>query len=430
VSGMRGVAAAVAAWMILSLVSVPPTSAGLLVTANDDSYTVSHDGVLSVPARGVLSNDAGVAPTAAKTSNPAHGTVTLNSDGSFTYRPTAGYAGSDAFTYEARVLSLGILVTDAATVRLTVTNASTPVAVNDSYVATSGVTLSVPAAGVLANDSDADGDALTAILVDGSGNGSLSFRSNGSFDFTPGGSFTGVRTFTYRASDGNRTSPVATVSITVTAAPTPRPTPTPTPKPTPTPTPAPTPTPILPTLPPILPTLPPIVPTLPPILATPTPIPTPTRPPAATPSATPTPGPTAAPSPLASATPGASASPGTAPSPGATPGDGSPRPPTSPPPPSGPVTPAGGLTTPNGGAGGAGGSAGSPIVGIDVTTDALGALGLLAWTVPGFGMAVPGILLLVVVLAQAAGGLVWLPLVRRRIGGFGFRSAEGRRSAR
>ena len=53
----------------------------------------------------MLANDSdpnpGATLTAILVSNPSHGTVTLNSDGSFTYTPTAGYAGTDSFTYEA-----------------------------------------------------------------------------------------------------------------------------------------------------------------------------------------------------------------------------------------------------------------------------------------------------------------------------------------
>lgn len=201
-----------AAGLILTTLSAPVASAGLIVTANDDAYTATHDRVLSVAAPGLLANDTGLLPTAAKLTNPVHGTVTVNANGSFTYRPSVGYVGSDSFTYEARVLNLGILFTDPATVTITVTNA-TPVAADDSYVATTAVTLTVPAPGVLANDDDADGDALTASLVSGGGNGSLSLNANGGFTFTSGGSFTGTRTFTYQASDGISSSGIATVSI-------------------------------------------------------------------------------------------------------------------------------------------------------------------------------------------------------------------------
>ena len=48
----------------------------------------------------------------------------------------------------------------------------------------------------------------------------------------------------------------------------------------------------------------------------------------------------------------------------------------------------------------------------------------LTWAVPGAAFAVPGLLLIVIVMAQAAGGLVWLPVVRRRIGSWGPRRAS------
>jgi VCBS repeat-containing protein len=58
-----------------------------------------------VPANGVLANDVsanGNALTAVLASGPAHGTVSLNADGSFTYTPTANFVGSDSFTYQAK----------------------------------------------------------------------------------------------------------------------------------------------------------------------------------------------------------------------------------------------------------------------------------------------------------------------------------------
>jgi hypothetical protein len=410
--------AALAAVIVAGAVSAPGASAGLLVTAVDDAYTAVHDRLLTVSAAvGVLDNDSGVAITAARLTNPAHGTLTFSSNGSFTYQPAPGYVGSDSFTYEARVLSLGILVTDAAVVRLTVTNGASPTAANDSYTATTGVTLNVPVAGVLANDSDADGDALSAVLVDGGGNGSLDLNANGSFTYTSGGSFVGIRTFTYRASDGAATSGIATVSINVkppaaTPAPTPAPTPVPTPAPTPRPTPAPTPRPTLPplpTLPPIpLPTLPPIpLPTIDLPLPGGTPTPRPSEPPAVLPSPTPAPGATdGAQTPARSSRPPVDETPA--------PGSGGGivvTPPDEPPP--------GGRGTDGFIVGPAGAGSGSAL---DIGDIGLAGFdGVIEWAVPALVLSVPGLLLVLAILAQAAGGLLWLPIVRRWLGGFGLR---------
>lgn len=396
-----------------------------------DFYNVIHDRVLVVPPPGVLGNDLGLGgKTAVLVSGPSHGTLSLRSDGGFTYTPAGGYVGSDVFRYRPS----GLLVIPT-NVTITITNAA-PTAANDAYSAVTGVTLSVPAAGVLANDGDTDGDALSATLVDGGGNGSLDLNANGSFTFKSGGSFTGLRTFTYQASDGLASSPTRTVSINVsppppppTPAPTPVPTPVPTPRPTPVPTPTPRPgsslplpTPPLPTLP--VPTLP--LPTLPlPTLPLPT-LPLPTLPLPTLPGSSPTPTPTVGPggSPGASGTPGPSSSvptPGAGTGPGASGGPGS----------------GGG----NGSGGGPGSIGGAPPVDeggftvgfnglgpIDglVDVDVVGFDAMLEWAVPALLLSVPGLLLLLAVLAQAAGGLLWLPMVRRWLGGFGLRR---RRSA-
>jgi hypothetical protein len=91
-----------------------------------------------------------------------------------------------------------------------------PVAANDSYSVTANRTLTVDAAeGVLVNDSDPDGDPLTANLASTAPNGTLALSGNGGFTYTPDSGFTGADSFTYRASDGLTTSNLATVTITV-----------------------------------------------------------------------------------------------------------------------------------------------------------------------------------------------------------------------
>ena len=89
-------------------------------------------------------------------------------------------------------------------------------AADDTYATSKNTTLTVPAAGVLGNDSDADGDALGAALQSDVTNGTLTLNADGGFTYTPNKRFTGSDGFTYTASDGNAGSNTATVAITVT----------------------------------------------------------------------------------------------------------------------------------------------------------------------------------------------------------------------
>jgi VCBS repeat-containing protein len=90
-----------------------------------------------------------------------------------------------------------------------------PHANNDSYITNEDETLKITEPGVLFNDSDADGDPLTANLVASVSNGILTLNSNGSFIYTPNPSFYGEDSFTYNASDGKLFSNIATVNITI-----------------------------------------------------------------------------------------------------------------------------------------------------------------------------------------------------------------------
>lgn len=91
-----------------------------------------------------------------------------------------------------------------------------PVANNDGYSINANTLLSVAIPGVLGNDTDSDGDSLTAQLVTNVSNGALTLNSNGSFSYAPNSGFIGEDSFTYKASDGTQTSGSATVTINVT----------------------------------------------------------------------------------------------------------------------------------------------------------------------------------------------------------------------
>jgi VCBS repeat-containing protein len=107
---------------------------------------------------------------------------------------------------------------DTVSVRLntTVTNQA-PTAVADTYSTGEDTALTVNAPGVLANDSDPDGNALSAVPGSGPSHGTLTLNANGSFSYTPAADYHGTDSFTYRVSDGSLTSNLATVTITLNA---------------------------------------------------------------------------------------------------------------------------------------------------------------------------------------------------------------------
>jgi VCBS repeat-containing protein len=185
--------------------------------AADDAYTTNENTPLNAGAPGVLTNDTdadGNSLTAVLVTSVSHGTLTLSSDGSFVYTPSAGISGADSFTYKAND---GTIDSNVATVSISVSGGGNvpPVAVNDAYTTSQGKLLNQPAPGVLANDTDVNGDALTAVLVTSVSHGMLTLNSSGSFFYTPAANFNGAVSFTYKASDGTAESNVATVNITV-----------------------------------------------------------------------------------------------------------------------------------------------------------------------------------------------------------------------
>jgi VCBS repeat-containing protein len=403
-----------------------PATVTIVVTnhapvAAPDAWTVVHDHVLTVAAPGVLGNDTDVdgdVLSASVTAVPAHGSLSLASDGSFTFVADPGYAGSDSFSY---AVSDG-LSSDTATVTITITN-GTPVAVDSSWSTSQDTALVASAPGLLAGASDADGDPLSAVVVTLPAHGSVTIDPSGSFIYTPSAGYVGPDAFTFAASDGVTTSAAATASVTVSA-----------PTPTPPPSGSASATPPRSTSPP------------------PTSTPSTSRPPTSRPSTSPVPTATASvvPTPSGSASP----RPTVVGTPSPQPSSAPPLPPSAPPssPPSSPLpapsVSASGTPTPNPTAslpptaaptsatGGSPGPAafgstdrfvvgppgGSATAGIDfgsLSPALAGFGGLLEWAVPGLVMSVPGLLLVVAIGAQVVGASAWIPIIRRSLGVFG-----------
>ncbi len=207
-SGALGAAGVIARIAVTAAAGAP--------VAVDDGYTVQENGALDTVAAGltgILGNDSGSGLLAVLVAAPSGGTLALQPDGSFSYQPKPGWSGADFFTYRAMS---GTLASNVATVAITVTPVpDAPVAAPDTFASTS-TTLTVPAPGVLANDTDLDGDMLEAVLVSGPATGTLTLNPDGSFSFTgsPGSS---TVSFTYRATDGTLLSAPTTVTINLNA---------------------------------------------------------------------------------------------------------------------------------------------------------------------------------------------------------------------
>ncbi len=142
-----------------------------------------------------------------------HGTVTLETNGAFSYTPDANYNGSDSFTFTVHDGNLASL---SATVTITVNAVNdAPVASNDTgTVNEDGILMG---GAILVNDSDVDNAELTAELVNSPTKGTLELLPNGTYTYTPNPNYNGSDSFTYRATDGSLSSNLATVSITVQA---------------------------------------------------------------------------------------------------------------------------------------------------------------------------------------------------------------------
>lgn len=198
--------------------------------ATADTYSTYTDTTLSVAVGGtpdgVLANDSvwsGEALKAKLVAGPTHlanaADFVFNSDGSFTYKPSGTYEGDDTFTYQAYDSHLDSLT---ATVTIHVLHVYYQ-AIADTYsMNEDGVLTESATNGVLANDNRFSGaGTLSASLVTGPTNGTLSLSPDGSFTYTPKADFPflasgmGKDTFRYAITDGSHGTRAANATITV-----------------------------------------------------------------------------------------------------------------------------------------------------------------------------------------------------------------------
>jgi len=213
-----------------------PGPPALLPVGVNDAFATSRDTALTTPAPGVLGNDTlnnatitsyGASSGTEQTTlgSPAAtfrgGTVTLSANGSFTYTPPNAFVGSDELKY---------VLTNAAgnftaTVTITVLPPP-PTAAADSFAATQNTTLSVPAPGVLSNDT-LQGASITSYGQNGTEQttlgastpttqqGTVRLNADGGFVYDPpSANFTGSDVFRYLvANAGGNATAVVTINV-------------------------------------------------------------------------------------------------------------------------------------------------------------------------------------------------------------------------
>ncbi|TDJ42625.1 MAG: tandem-95 repeat protein, partial [Gammaproteobacteria bacterium] len=207
--------------VLLLLLLMAPGAWAANPVAFADSATTAEDVAVTID---VLLNDVdpdGDPKSVASIDTPPSNGSVVNNGGDVTYTPDPDFFGVDSFEYRLTDSSGG---TGRAFVTVTVTSVpDSPVAVDDNipaFAEDGSVAIKV-----LTNDTDADGDSLTAFQVTGPANGTLTpltLPTSGEVTYTPNPDFNGTDLFTYQVTDCGFPMPgcvvtnVATVTFTVT----------------------------------------------------------------------------------------------------------------------------------------------------------------------------------------------------------------------
>ena len=121
---------------------------------------------------------------------PAHGALTQNADGSFTYTPNVNWNGTDSFTFKT---SDGELESNIATVTLTVAAVNDAPTAGDQVLTISEDTLLT--GNLLANAADIDSATFSAVILSGPRHGQVMLNADGSFTYMPDADWSGSDSF-------------------------------------------------------------------------------------------------------------------------------------------------------------------------------------------------------------------------------------------
>jgi hypothetical protein len=148
---------------------------------------------------------------------PAHGTIVINPNGSYTYTPTTGFTGTDIIKY--KICDNGVpTLCDTGTLQIEIrpaapTDNQTPVANDDNTSVPSDTPITIP---VKANDYDPNSDPLSNPTLAGPAvGGTAMVNPDGTITFTPALGFIGTASVPYSVCDNASPAKCDTATLTV-----------------------------------------------------------------------------------------------------------------------------------------------------------------------------------------------------------------------
>ena len=184
------------------VVAAPP------IAAVNDSYTTQYD--TNVAGNAATGDTYAPNSVFTATSTPAHGTVTMNANGTYTYNPDPTFFGVDTFTYQVKDPTGQI-----KTATETITIVAPPIAAADHNYTTPYDT------NVSGNTATSDTYAPNSVFTATStpAHGTVTMNADGTYTYNPNPDFFGVDTFTYQVKDPTGQFKTATETITIVAPP-------------------------------------------------------------------------------------------------------------------------------------------------------------------------------------------------------------------
>ncbi len=183
--------------------------------AEDDNLAAVQNEAFSFNRSALLENDELVDNsliTAIDAETQEGGTITDNRDNTYTYNPPSDFVGEDSFSYTICVPGDNDRCS-TATVTISVGDAGSPVAADDSYQTNEDDSYTI--INHLDNDQVVDNAVVTEVISD-SGNATVSLEEDGSIIYTPNQGFSGTDTFTYTLCDDDETPNCSTATVTMT----------------------------------------------------------------------------------------------------------------------------------------------------------------------------------------------------------------------